>query len=78
MKEFLLDVNAFLEPDAWIVTCMRFAPYACSVRAFNIAGTGPVSPEVNASSSQFPLNGLASATNAAPYGGPLTLTASIY
>jgi len=28
MKEFLLDVNAFLEPDAWIVTCMRFAPYA--------------------------------------------------
>ena len=55
---------------------VRFAPYACSVRAFNIAGTGPVSPEVNASSSQFPLNGLASATNAAPYGGPLTLTAS--
>ena len=28
MKEFLVDVNAFLEPDAWIVTCMRFAPYA--------------------------------------------------
>ncbi len=28
MKEFLLDVNAFLEPDAWAVTCIRFAPYA--------------------------------------------------
>ena len=28
MKEFLIDVNAFLEPDAWAVTCIRFAPYA--------------------------------------------------
>jgi len=28
MKEFLIDVNAFLEPDAWIVTYMCFAPYA--------------------------------------------------
>lgn len=28
MKEFLADVNAFLEPDAWNVTSIRFAPYA--------------------------------------------------
>ncbi len=28
MKEFLLYVNAFREPHAWVVTCMRFAPYA--------------------------------------------------
>lgn len=28
MKEFFADVNAFLEPDAWIVTGIRFAPYA--------------------------------------------------
>jgi len=28
MKEFLADVNAFLEPDEWIVTGIRFAPHA--------------------------------------------------
>jgi transposase len=28
MKEFLADVNAFLEPHEWIVTCIRFAPHA--------------------------------------------------
>jgi transposase len=28
MKEFLADVNAFLEPDEWNVTIIRFAPYA--------------------------------------------------
>jgi putative transposase len=28
MKEFLDDVNAFREPDEWIVTCIRFAPHA--------------------------------------------------
>ena len=27
-KEFLADVNAFREPDEWIVTAVRFAPYA--------------------------------------------------
>ena len=28
MKECLLDINAFLEPEEWIITCIRFAPYA--------------------------------------------------
>lgn len=28
MKKFLADVNAFREPDEWIVTAVRFAPYA--------------------------------------------------
>lgn len=28
MQEFFADVNAFLEPDEWEVTAIRFAPYA--------------------------------------------------
>ena len=28
LQEFLADVNAFLEPNEWAVTCIRFAPYA--------------------------------------------------
>jgi transposase len=28
VQECLLDINAFLEPEEWMITCIRFAPYA--------------------------------------------------